>query len=123
MQQPPEGETPATPPSPEAVPAPRKYSRIRVHWYMAAVVVEYVEDTVVGEETVTVARTKRMNAIVQSKDRPIVARTLEDVRNMVLYRATEQYGIKPEAISDYIITNMIHMGHMSEHEHFTKYRE
>lgn len=107
---------------PEAVPQPAKrvYSRQRIHWYMAAVVVEYTEEVVIGKETKTVMRTKRMNAIVQSKERFIVARTLEDVRNMTFQRSKEQYNITPESFSDYIITNMIYMGHMSEHDHFTK---
>jgi len=101
-------------------PQKKNYSRVRVHWYMAALVVEYVEEVDLGNGPKTIMRTKRMNAIVQSKERNIVAATLEDVRNAAFYRSREQYKIAPESVSDYIITNMIYMGHMSEHEHFTK---
>ena len=122
-----------TPPIPEAVPAGntpsggvRKYGTVKVHWYMAALEVYYIayvtNPEAPDDNKIPVRREQRMNAIVQSQGRNIVAKTLEDIRSLCFMRMEEQYGVKPENMSDYIILNMMHMGHMTEQEHFTKYQ-
>ena len=102
----------------------KKYSTHRVHWYLVALEVHHLvprHDTN-GDLLDPGKGIQRMNVIVQSPERQITAKFLEDTRTMAFMRAEQQYNISPALLADYVILNINYMGHMSEREHFTKHQ-
>lgn len=101
----------------------RKYDKTRLYWYMVAVEIDYVEETTgktPKDPPIRFMKSLKMNLVVQSKWREITATTLGDIKGLVLMRMEQQYKIDPAKLANYVVLNIMLMGHMSEHDHFTR---
>lgn len=100
----------------------RKYDRTKLYWYMVAVEIKHVAELPnhTEEDPKLYHKAEKFNLVVQSKWREITATTLSDIRGLVLMRMEEQYKIPASKLADYVVLGMSFMGHMSEHDHFTR---
>lgn len=104
----------------------RRLSTTRVHWYMAAVSVDYLEPELDDNQALTgrtFKRTQTLNVIIQQDQRLVVAGSMEAVRELTIQRMVNQFKMSPDKLVEFTVMNMIYMGHMSEHTYFTTGQE
>lgn len=89
------------------------YNLKKLWWYLVTVEVYYREDKL--------KQVQRLNVIISSPEKGVVAKTLNDIRNLVFMRMNEQYKVSHENIYDYIILNIVLLHYGSEKDHFTKH--
>jgi hypothetical protein len=101
-----------------------RYSKIQSNWYLVAVEMHYIktkeyEVDGVPKQEVTL-HAQKFNVMLTTKSRKITGADMGVIRNTALIRMEEGYKVPPPAIADFIISNIMYLGLMSEEEYFAE---
>lgn len=101
-----------------------RFSNVQHHWYLIAVEMHYIKIREYEEDGVTKKdislHAQKFNVMLTTKSRKITANDMGVIRNTALIRMEEGYKIPPSEIADFIVSNIMYLGMMSEKEYFAE---